>query len=257
MRNLYRKIVPPSLRRLIHPIARPKLGLLLLHARYHSAGAVISGPFAGMRFNNKYLDLPKILGTYEIELHDVFDRLKARNFRTVVDVGAAEGYYAVGVALWNRECSVIAYEENRKYHESIRYLARANGVEARLDLRGCCDEEDLNSLGSELSEAFLIVDVEGYEKILLNPETVPALRTATVLVEVHDCFVAGCTETIIDRFSGTHEISSFTSRDRYVTEYPLSSSFAKRSFMQATVTKAISDGRTEVNGWLLLEPKNR
>jgi hypothetical protein len=230
---------------------------LRLHARYHSEGAVVSGPFAGMKFNNKHFDLPKILGTYEIELHEVFDRLKGRKYLNVVDVGAAEGYYAVGVMVWNKECSVIAYEGNSNYHESIRYLARANNVEARLELRGVCNEENLNSLGSQLSKAFIIVDVEGYEKILLNPERVPALRTATILVEVHDCFVKGCTETIIERFRDSHEISSFKSRDRYVSEYPLDSGFSRHSLMQSTVIKAIGDGRTEPNGWLLLEPKDR
>src|SRR6267143_1703442 len=110
MRTVYHKLVPLFLRRLLHPIARPKLGLLRLHAHYHSKGAVVSGPFAGMKFNNKYLDLPKILGTYEIELHEVFDRLRERNFHMVVDIGAAEGYYAVGAMLWKKECSVIAYE---------------------------------------------------------------------------------------------------------------------------------------------------
>jgi hypothetical protein len=256
MRNIYHKVVPLFLRRLVHPIARPRLGLLRLHARYHSKGAVVSGPFAGMKFDNKQFDLPKILGTYEIELHEVFDRLKDRNFQKVIDIGAAEGYYAVGTMLWATNCSVVAYEANSTYHESIRYLAKANKVESRLDLRGVCDEESLNRLGSQLSQAFVIVDVEGYEKILLNPEKIPALRTATILVEVHDCFVEGCTETIINRFRDSHEISSFKSRDRSVSEYPVSSSFAKRSFMQTTVIKAIGDGRAEPNGWLLLEPKN-
>ena len=254
MRNLYHRVVPLFVRELVHPIVRPKLGLLRLHARYHSEGAVVSGPFAGMRFNNRYLDLPKILGTYEIELHDVFNKLKGRRFSLIVDVGAAEGYYAVGSLLWNRECSVIAYEGNHNYHESIRYLAKANNVDSRLDLRGLCDEESLRDLASKLEKAFLIVDVEGYEKVLLNPDTVPALKTATILVEVHDGFVEGCTETILQRFNGSHSISSFTSRDRFASEYPIESGLFKLPSMSSTVIKAIGDGRTMQNGWLLLEP---
>jgi len=256
IRSVYHKLVPRFLRELVHPIVRPKVSLLRIHARYHSGGAVVSGPFAGLRFNNKYFDLPKVLGTYEIEIHPVFERLRNRSFRTVVDVGAAEGYYAVGMLLWNKECSVIAYEGNTDYHESIRYLARANNVEHRLDLRGLCDETSLRGIGDELAEAFMIVDVEGYEKTLLNPETVPALRAATILVEVHDCFVEGCTETLRQRFSPTHHITSYTSRDRFVSEYPVASGLMQRGFMQSTVVKAIGDGRTEINGWLLLEPKN-
>jgi hypothetical protein len=208
-----------------------------------------------MKYNYKYLDLPKILGTYEIELHEVFDRLKDRNYVKVVDIGAAEGYYAVGAMLWNPRCSVTAYEENFAYHESIRYLAKVNNVERRLELLGSCNEDSLNNLGEELSHAFVIMDVEGYEKTLLNPQSVPALRTATILVEEHDVFVEGCTDAIIQRFQNSHEISSYRSRARNATEYPLKSGFTHLNFMRSAVIDAISDGRTEPNGWLLLEPK--
>jgi hypothetical protein len=254
-RSVYHGVVPLFLRRLLQPILHPRLTLLRLHTRYRSAGIVVSGPFAGMKFNHKYLDLPKILGTYEIELHGIFCRLRDRDYLRVVDIGAAEGYYAVGVTLWNPMCSVTAFEANRIYHESIRYLAKVNNVESRLQLQGLCNEDSLNNLGDELRDAFIIVDVEGYEKTLLDPQTVPALQTATILVEVHDNFVEGCTDAIIQRFQNSHDISSYKSRARKVTEYPLKSIFTKFAFMHPAVINAISDGRTEPNGWLLLEPK--
>lgn len=253
-RRVYHSLVPLFARRLLQPITHPGLTVLRLHTRYHSAGTVVSGPFAGMKFNNKYLDLPKILGTYEIELHEVFCRLRDRDYLKVVDIGAAEGYYAVGVALWNPKCSVTAYEANPNYHESIRYLAKVNNVESRLELQGSCNGESLNNLGDELRNAFVIVDVEGYEKTLLDPQTVPALQTATILVEVHDNFVEGCTDAIIQRFHDSHKISAYESRARRVTEYPLKSIFSQFEFMHPAVINAISDGRTEPNGWLLLEP---
>ncbi len=255
LRSIYRGFVPIFLRRLLQPITHPRLTALRLHTRYHSAGTVVSGPFAGMKHNHKYLDLPKILGTYEIELHEIFCRLRDRDYLKVVDIGAAEGYYAVGVALWNPRCSVTAYEANPAYHESIRYLAKVNNVESRLELQGSCNEDSLNNLGDELRNAFVIVDVEGYEKTLLDPKTVPALQTATILVEVHDCFVEGCTDAIIQRFHDSHKISSYESRVRKVTEYPVKSIFTQFKFMHPAVINAISDGRTEPNGWLLLEPK--
>ena len=162
VRSIYHRVMPIFLKRLLQPVIHPRLTLVRLHTRYHSAGIVVSGPFAGMKFNNKYLDLPKILGTYEIELHQIFSRLRDRDYLRVVDIGAAEGYYAVGVALWNPRCSVTAYEANPIYHESIRYLAKLNNVESRLELQGSCNEDSLNNLGDELRNAFIIVDVEGY-----------------------------------------------------------------------------------------------
>jgi len=208
-----------------------------------------------MKYNQKSFDLPKIFGTYEIELHEVFYRLGNRDYLNVIDVGAAEGYYAVGVMLWNSQCSVTAYEANPAFHESIRHLAQINNVASRLELKGMCNEDSLNNLGDKLIGAFIIVDVEGYEKKLLDPQAVPGLQKATILVEVHDNFVEGCTDTIIQRFQDSHEISSYKSRVRKVEEYPIKSSITRYRVMQSAIVNAISDGRTEPNGWLLLEPK--
>lgn len=243
------------LQRWLQPLVHPRLTIIRLHTRYRSAGTVVSGPFAGMKHNHRYLDLPTILGTYEIELHEVFDRLRSRDYLKVIDIGGAAGYYAVGMTLWNPRCSVTAYEANPIYHESIRYLAKLNNVDSRLELQGFCNQNSLNDLGDELGKAFVLVDVEGYEMTLLNPEKVPALRTATILVEVHDCFVEGCTEAIIQRFQNSHKISSYKSRTRQLTEYPFKSFFTRYKIMHSAMINAMSDGRTELNGWLLLEPK--
>ena len=237
-------------------VVHPRLHLVRWVSIHLASGAVVSGPFAGMRFHKRYLDLPKILGTYEIELHEVFERLKGRRFTRVVDVGAAEGYYAVGVALWNRDCSVVAYELNETYHESISYLARINGVLPRIRIEGACDQEALKSLADDIKGTFLIMDVEGFEKELLDPRRTPQLLGATISVEVHDCFVEGCTDAIIERFERSHDISIYSSRGRRAEEYPLKSFISRLKLMHGAIAESISDGRSAPNGWLLLQPKN-
>lgn len=61
------------------------------------------GPFAGLRYPSHDAVgsslWPKLLGSYEAELAPTFEALCATPYRTVVDVGAAEGYYAVGLGL--------------------------------------------------------------------------------------------------------------------------------------------------------------
>jgi len=57
-------------------------------------------------------NIPKLLGCYEAELHPVFAKWQAVPFRQVVNVGAAEGYYAVGCARLWPEAQVIAFETN-------------------------------------------------------------------------------------------------------------------------------------------------
>lgn len=255
LRNLYHRFVPQLVQQALKPVLHPRLCLVQRQVFRHAGGAIISGPFKGMKFGEKPLSLPIVAGTYELELHEVFRQLADRHFTRIINIGAAEGYYAVGAALWQPRCQVTAYEANPIYHDSIRHLAQSNNVFSRVGIKGSCQLSDLRALGDDLIGSFIIVDVEGYEKELLDSQEVPALKKATILVEVHDNFVAGCDEAIRRRFEPSHAISSFKSRPRHPWEYPIKSGFSRLSLMRSALVHSISDGRTEPNGWLLLEPK--
>ena len=62
---------------------------------------VLDGPFTGMTLSAlsraEHIG-PYLLGTYEAELHDTWNRLLQREYSEFVDVGANFGYYAVGLA---------------------------------------------------------------------------------------------------------------------------------------------------------------
>ena len=84
---------------------------------------VLSGPFKGMRYPLRSSGqgglLPKLLGTYERELSPAIERLISDRPTLVVNVGAAEGYYAVGLALRAPQAQVIAFEMERPLHGAI------------------------------------------------------------------------------------------------------------------------------------------
>jgi hypothetical protein len=76
---------------------------------------VTGGPFAGLRYVPRYVSwsvdlIPKLLGTYEQELHPVIERWLNAGFDTFVDVGSAEGYYAVGLARGVEGARVHAFD---------------------------------------------------------------------------------------------------------------------------------------------------
>jgi len=78
----------------------------IVHALFHvHGGTVVTAPFAGMRLMRATSwgdgDLaPKLLGYYEAELHPAMAKAVARNPKTIVNIGCAEGYYA---SAW-RDC---------------------------------------------------------------------------------------------------------------------------------------------------------
>lgn len=182
---------------------------------------VQAGPFKGMR----YIDAahcstlaPKLLGAYELELHATVESVVARGYRNIVDIGAAEGYYAVGLAIRMPQSSIVAYESVAESRSALAKLARLNGVESRVRIEG---EATIDALASEnLADALVIMDVEGYESALLDPAQLPGLHRATIIVEIHEMFVPGLTEALRRRFAPTHELQFLTPAARNTASYP-------------------------------------
>jgi 2-polyprenyl-3-methyl-5-hydroxy-6-metoxy-1,4-benzoquinol methylase len=75
---------------------------------------VLNGPFEGLKFpamDIKEINLAsKITGSYESELHAVVEEICLTPYRDVLDVGCAEGYYAVGFARRLRQATVHAFD---------------------------------------------------------------------------------------------------------------------------------------------------
>src|SRR5689334_20931338 len=61
---------------------------------------VCRGPFHGMRLSRRKTTgalIARALGSYERELHPALETIISRGYAVVADVGAAEGYFAVGL----------------------------------------------------------------------------------------------------------------------------------------------------------------
>ena len=153
--------------------------------------------------------MPKILGTYELELHSAFAGAYAQDDLFVVDVGAAEGYYAVGLLYRNPGARVVAFETTPSGRSLMQHVAMKNQVAERLTILGECDPGTLQSVLSSKPGALVVMDVEGAEEWLLDPATVPALTTSRIIVEVH----GGLEDRLEARFSGTHQITRIASRE--------------------------------------------
>src|SRR5215216_3563254 len=91
---------------------------------------VSGGPFAGLQYpdTSAHSLVPKLLGIYERELHGaVEDAIRARP-ATIVNVGAADGYYAVGLARRCPEARSVAYEADPQQRDLLSRVAARNGV---------------------------------------------------------------------------------------------------------------------------------
>src|SRR5262245_12927877 len=106
------EVLPSVVRRILPARLRPT-GLITARLLRISGGKVMQGPFCCLTIvvDPKVIDWPKLLGTYEVELQPLFEQIVAASPLTVINVGAAEGYYAAGLAVRCPAACVIAYEE--------------------------------------------------------------------------------------------------------------------------------------------------
>lgn len=218
---------------------------------------VVHGPFKGLQYVTASVGSvfqAKLFGTYEMELHPVLGGLAALKLDRVVDVGAAEGYYAIGLARLLRR-PVVAYEMDPVGRDLLARMAELNGVSSLLSIRGECVAGDLEAVLSEKAgdRNLVVCDVEGAELLLMDPVATPALRKSWLLVEAHDLYVAGITQTLRGRFKDTHRIVEISTRPRVIGDFPKSAGLA--NWLPAFVKlRYMDERRPEPMIWLWMTP---
>jgi hypothetical protein len=139
-----------------------------------------------------------LTGMYESMFHDALERAIARAPEAVVNVGCADGYYAVGLALRLPEAHVRAHDLASSARRETAALARLNQVTDRVTVAGRC-----RSFPADTD--LVLCDIEGGEVELLHPH---GLERAIVLLETHDFARPGAATTMRDRFAATHEVET-------------------------------------------------
>jgi hypothetical protein len=232
----------------------PRINKQILRRLFPSGDLrVLSGPFQGMKylpFSSGSALLPKLLGTYEQELHGVFDQVLRRQYRAIIDIGCAEGYYVVGLALKMPNAAVYGFDLDPGAQDKCRQLARLNGIENRVTLLGRCSVESLIPLVGPGS--LIICDCEGAEMELLDPEKAGGLRHADILVELHDQLVPGITSVIRQRFSPTGKVALLQSTERDLSACP--ESLAPLSRREQKLALNELRGHSPI-GWAFIEAK--
>lgn len=150
---------------------------------------VASGPFEGLKYLKELTDkdalLPKLFGCYESELADALHDLLRNQYRQIHNVGCAEGYYAVGLALKQPTAQVVAYDISDRARHLCHAMAELNGVPDRLEIRTSCTEEHLLAIDRQ-QRHLILLDCEGYETELITEKVVSALERSDFLIEVHE-----------------------------------------------------------------------
>ncbi len=215
------------------------------------------GPFKGLKLApeiwwGKGDRASMLLGLYEKELLDKITNVPER-FNKFLDIGAADGYYAIGVLVNGMFSKSVCYESSAKGRDVIQRNATLNGVQDKIIINGEADEHFYQRLQSDLLEnTVVLIDIEGAEFKLLSDEALESLRKNILIVELHTAspFSDSDAEKLKKRASRYFNVSQFTTGSRDLSNYPF-----LKDYSDTDRWLICSEGRRYQMSWLYLEPK--
>ncbi|MES2622330.1 MAG: class I SAM-dependent methyltransferase [Bacteroidota bacterium] len=185
---------------------------------------VLAGMFKGLQYpqfesSGSGLFI-KFIGSYEDELQPFIQKLSVNNYSEIIDIGCAEGYYAVGLANMFPQAKVYAYDIDKVALNRCRQMATLNKVNSRIELREKCDKIGLQNFPFT-GNGLIICDCEGYEDELFDEATAKSLKNCDIIIELHDHLVPDIKFKIESAFKNTHKVEFVISRLKSVKDYPL------------------------------------
>ena len=148
---------------------------------------------------------PKFIGSYEYELTPIFEQIIKEKYDLIIDVGCAEGYYAVGLAMLMPNAKVIAYDTDPRARALCKQIAILNKAEAGIVFEGGVTADELGNIDFSNKKTLIISDCEGYEKELFTINNIEHLKSCDVLIETHDLFDLSISPYLLNLFKKTHQ----------------------------------------------------
>ena len=219
-------------------------------------GVVQTGPFEGLvltgNANTSSGNLgAKIFGLYEQEV--LRELVEMGPYSDVVNIGAADGYFALGVLRGKLAERSICFEITEKGRKELVKNATANGLADKIVVLGEANDkafDQIVELGFNPKQGLVFCDIEGAEFTVLSENFLHDFEGATFIVELHDRLMPEGTalrDALIDRlpksakhriikgqppdWQGIPEIEALSDNDRAL---------------------ACSDGRKIIGEWLIV-----
>jgi len=214
------------------------------------------GPFKGMKIHPKmtwnHLDRgAMLLGFYEQEVQSI---LADNPGKLLINLGAGDGFYAVGSIKSGLYEQSIAFEMNPESRLIINKNAKLNDVENILIYEYATNNfwNDLPWLENNLDKTTLICDVEGAEFDIFDETTFLFFSKSLLIIEIHDWVENGKLKAkkLIDSSKATHSHSVITTGSRNPSDFSELSDFTDDERWLLC-----SEGRPKLMSWYVFKPK--
>jgi hypothetical protein len=194
-----------------------------------------------------------LLGLYEQEVLNSLINIPS-DYRTFIDLGAADGYYGIGVLVNNLFDKSYCFEISEKGREIIKRNAETNGLSTRVVINGIADKCFYNHLSQdEIDRSVLLIDIEGGEFDLLDKKIMGVFMKSFIVIELHN-WIDGASEKlqklIVDA-QETHFIEIFSTSARDLSMFD-----ELKMYCDNDRWLVCSEGRPQLMSWMRLNPKN-
>ena len=235
------------------------------HLFSESSGKVISGFFKGMKLVKKSnwdkkiykfnTDLSsKIVGCYEQEVQTKIAEFQKKNKKKYfVNFGAGEGYFALGVLHSGLFEKSLAFEISNLSRDIMIENSKLNNLQDRLSIKHNADKnflKDLDSSFKELSDIFLLADIEGNEFSIFNDENLQAMKNCNLIIEFHKLHDNKKNQEFMDKIKKYFNVEILTTSGRDFSKISL-----LRNLNDDDRWLSASENRPNRMSWLACAPK--
>ena len=215
---------------------------------------VQEGPFKGMVIREDQFWGPgdkasKILGLYEKEIQNLINQIQEKNnFPTFIDIGGADGFFAVGSVKNNLFKNCEVFEISKRGRLSIEKSAIKNNVNDQISIKGEADEKIL-SLIENINNSVILCDIEGSEYDLFSEKLIKNMHPSNVIIEIHKNSNISLNE-FEDKFKNLFSITKITQGPRSLKDFS-----ELKNFNDNNRALLASEGRSYIQEWWHLSPK--
>ena len=197
--------------------------------------------------------ITQTLGTYEEHILQKMIHFSKKGSSLLIDIGAADGYFAVGMAYANFYEKVCAFEIEQEGRDRILENAVANKCDHKIKVYGEANVASVLKVIEGVDKATVLIDIEGAEYGLLSHEMISILKNHYVICELHPWMVIEgdiFQNQLLDRASEQFDIEMIKRDSYHPNDF---SEFYNLSDEERLV--AVGEGRDKNMQWMILSPK--